>query len=85
VPLAVAANGVMGSEALQEVLIELARRNSDQAAHARQGVALPVGLAVSPEAVIGLEDQVKVIGEAFISKFCEATRTSGSGHVSAFP
>jgi hypothetical protein len=82
VPVAVAADGAIGGECPQEVLIKLISRDRDEPAQTRQTLSFLVDKAVPPFPVVGDEDNVEMIRDLLVSKLREAARASRSGHVS---
>jgi hypothetical protein len=84
VPAAVAANGVIGDEDLQEVRIQLVRADRVEPAKARQGISFLMGQAVVAPMVVGHEDQVEMVRDLLIIKLRETTRAPSSGHICTF-
>jgi hypothetical protein len=84
VPTAVAANGVIGDEFLQEVRIQLVRADRVEPAKACQGISFLMDQPVVAPMAVGLEDQMEMVRDLLIIKLRETTRASHGGHVSTF-
>jgi hypothetical protein len=79
--LAVAPDDVIGSEDLDEMLIEVLGRGGDPPAQAREVAGFLVDQAIISRAALGREDLQEMIVQRLVFEFREATCAVGGSHV----
>jgi hypothetical protein len=79
--LAVAADGVISGEDLEEMLIEVIGRGDGQSAQARAVAGFLVDQPIISPSVLGCENPHEVIGQRLVCEFRESTCAADGGHV----